>query len=131
MAILRFFSVSIFLLYASGTWAFPTSYTGISVKEIQMWPGSVNQEHSYTVTLESSLKNSDNSIIACPNPGIFAVEAGDYHDQTLSVLLAAQMANKKINILVISTSEIKISVIIDEDKTLNAVKKLHTIFDLD
>ena len=37
----------------------------------------------------------------------------------------------KINILAISTSEIKLSVIIDEDKTLNAVKKLHTIFELD
>ena len=36
-----------------------------------------------------------------------------------------------INILAISTSEIKLSVIIDEDNTLNAVKKLHTIFDLD
>ena len=36
-----------------------------------------------------------------------------------------------INILAISTSEIKLSVIIDEENTLNAVKKLHTIFDLD
>ena len=39
--------------------------------------------------------------------------------------------SRKINILAISTSEIKLSVIIDEDNTLNAVKKLHTIFDLD
>ena len=41
------------------------------------------------------------------------------------------LADEKINILAISTSEIKISVIIDEDNTLTAVKKLHTIFDLD
>ena len=41
------------------------------------------------------------------------------------------LADEKINILAISTSEIKLSVIIDEDNTLNAVKKLHTIFDLD
>ena len=41
------------------------------------------------------------------------------------------LAQEKINILAISTSEIKLSVIIDEDKTLNAIKKLHTIFDLD
>ena len=41
------------------------------------------------------------------------------------------LADDKINILAISTSEIKLSVIIDEDKTLNAVKKLHTIFELD
>ena len=41
------------------------------------------------------------------------------------------LADEKINILAISTSEIKISVIINEEKTLSAVKKLHTIFDLD
>ena len=41
------------------------------------------------------------------------------------------LADEKINILAISTSEIKISVIINEENTLNAVKKLHTIFDLD
>ena len=41
------------------------------------------------------------------------------------------LSDEGINILAISTSEIKLSVIIDEDKTLAAVKKLHTIFDLD
>ncbi len=41
------------------------------------------------------------------------------------------LAEEKINILAISTSEIKLSVIINEADTLNAVKKLHTIFDLD
>ena len=41
------------------------------------------------------------------------------------------LSDMGINILAISTSEIKLSVIIDEDNTLNAVKKLHTIFDLD
>ena len=35
------------------------------------------------------------------------------------------LADHKINILAISTSEIKLSVIIDEENTLNAVKKLH------
>ena len=39
--------------------------------------------------------------------------------------------HEKINILAISTSEIKLSVIIDEINILNAVKKLHTVFDLD
>ena len=37
------------------------------------------------------------------------------------------LAEEKINILAISTSEIKLSVIINESDTLNAVKKLHTI----
>ena len=41
------------------------------------------------------------------------------------------LAESKINILAISTSEIKLSVIINEENTLKAVKKLHTIFDLD
>jgi len=41
------------------------------------------------------------------------------------------LSNEGINILAISTSEIKLSVIIDESNTLKAIKKLHTIFDLD
>tara|TARA_B100001564_G_C20650063_1_gene676378 strand:+ start:1008 stop:2216 length:1209 start_codon:yes stop_codon:yes gene_type:complete len=41
------------------------------------------------------------------------------------------LADDNINILAISTSEIKLSVIIDEENTLKAVKKLHTIFELD
>ena len=41
------------------------------------------------------------------------------------------LAEEKINILAISTSEIKLSVIINEKDTLLAVRKLHTIFDLD
>ena len=41
------------------------------------------------------------------------------------------LSDENINILAISTSEIKLSVIIEEENTLKAVKKLHTIFDLD
>ena len=41
------------------------------------------------------------------------------------------LAQEKINILAISTSEIKISVIINEINTTRAVKKLHTVFKLD
>ena len=41
------------------------------------------------------------------------------------------LSDEGINILAISTSEIKLSVIIEEEKTLSAIKKLHTIFDLD
>ena len=41
------------------------------------------------------------------------------------------LSQEKINILAISTSEIKISVIIDEINTTKAVKKLHTVFNLD
>ena len=41
------------------------------------------------------------------------------------------LAEENINILVISTSEIKISVLIDENETVKAIKKLHNIFGLD
>ena len=41
------------------------------------------------------------------------------------------LAQNKINILAISTSEIKISVIIHEINTTRAIKKLHTVFNLD
>ena len=41
------------------------------------------------------------------------------------------LSDEKINILAISTSEIKLSVIINEENILRAIKKLHTIFDLD
>ena len=41
------------------------------------------------------------------------------------------LADDKINILAISTSEIKLSVIIEEQNILKAVKKLHTTFELD
>ena len=49
----------------------------------------------------------------------------------LLIRMFRALSEEKINILAISTSEIKLSVIIDEDNTLNAVKKLHTIFELD
>ena len=41
------------------------------------------------------------------------------------------LAEEEINIIAISTSELKLSVIINQNDTLKAVKKLHTIFDLD
>ena len=41
------------------------------------------------------------------------------------------LAQEKINILAISTSEIKLSVVINEINTTKAVKKLHTAFNLD
>ena len=41
------------------------------------------------------------------------------------------LAQEKVNILAISTSEIKISVIVNELNTTKAVKKLHSVFNLD
>ena len=52
------------------------------------------------------------------NPGVAA--------QMFSVL-----ADRKIQVKMVSTSEIKVSVIIDEESTIRALKKLHKTFKLD
>ncbi len=59
------------------------------------------------------------------------VGAGMVSTPGITYKMFRALADEKINILAISTSEIKLSVIIDEKNTLNAVKKLHTIFELD
>ena len=41
------------------------------------------------------------------------------------------LAKKKINILAISTSEIKISVLIEKKYTDKAIKSLHSVYNLD
>ena len=59
------------------------------------------------------------------------VGAGMVSTPGITYRMFRSLSDEKINILAISTSEIKLSVIIDEDNTLKAIKKLHTIFDLD
>ena len=62
---------------------------------------------------------------------ISIVGAGMVSTPGVTYRMFKALAEDKINILAISTSEIKLSVIIDEDRTLDAIKKLHTVFDLD
>ena len=62
---------------------------------------------------------------------ISIVGAGMVSTPGVTYKMFRALAEEKINILAISTSEIKISVIIGEENTLRAIKKLHTIFDLD
>ena len=62
---------------------------------------------------------------------ISIVGAGMVSTPGITYRMFRALSDEKINILAISTSEIKLSVIIDEDNTLNAIKKLHTVFDLD
>ena len=62
---------------------------------------------------------------------ISIVGAGMVTTPGVSYKMFRSLAEEKINILAISTSEIKISVIIDEEYTVKAVKKLHKIFGLD
>ena len=62
---------------------------------------------------------------------ISIVGAGMVSTPGITYKMFRSLADEKINILAISTSEIKLSVIINEDDTLKAIKKLHTAFDLD
>ena len=62
---------------------------------------------------------------------ISIVGAGMVSTPGVTYKMFRALSDEDINILAISTSEIKLSVIIDEDNTLKAIKKLHTIFDLD
>ena len=62
---------------------------------------------------------------------ISIVGAGMVSTPGVTYKMFRSLSDESINILAISTSEIKLSVIIDEENTLKAVKKLHTIFDLD
>tara|TARA_B100000029_G_scaffold481749_1_gene531043 strand:- start:720 stop:1931 length:1212 start_codon:yes stop_codon:yes gene_type:complete len=62
---------------------------------------------------------------------ISIVGAGMVATPGITYKMFRSLAEKKINILAISTSEIKISVIIDEKSTIDAVKKLHKTFNLD
>ena len=62
---------------------------------------------------------------------ISIVGAGMVTTPGVTYKMFRSLAEEKINILAISTSEIKISVIIDDVSTVKAVKKLHKIFNLD
>ena len=59
------------------------------------------------------------------------VGAGMVSTPGITYRMFRALSDENINILAISTSEIKLSVIIGEENTLNAIKKLHTTFDLD
>jgi len=71
------------------------------------------------------IKNKDNVA------KISIVGAGMVTTPGITYKMFRALSDESINILAISTSEIKISVIIEEYDALKAVKKLHTIFDLD
>ena len=62
---------------------------------------------------------------------ISIVGAGMVATPGITYKMFRSLSDANINILAISTSEIKISVIIDEKHTIDAVKKLHKTFKLD
>lgn len=59
------------------------------------------------------------------------VGAGMQSNPGVAAAMFEALAAEKINIQMISTSEIKVSCIIDEDKVVNAVKALHRKFELE
>ena len=62
---------------------------------------------------------------------ISIVGAGMVATPGVTYKMFRSLAEEKINILAISTSEIKVSVIINENNTMEAVRKLHKTFNLD
>jgi aspartate kinase len=76
------------------------------------------------IKYESMIHNDKVSKISIVGAGMVSVPGITYR-------MFRGLSEEKINILAISTSEIKLSVIIDENDTMKAIKKLHTIFDLD
>jgi len=59
------------------------------------------------------------------------IGAGMIANPGVTYRMFRSLADKKINILAISTSEIKISVLVNEKKTQEAIKALHKTFGLD
>ncbi len=62
---------------------------------------------------------------------ISIIGAGMITTPGITYKMFRSLADEGVNILAISTSEIKISVIINENETKKAIKKLHTVFNLD
>ncbi len=62
---------------------------------------------------------------------ISIVGAGMVSTPGITYRMFRALSDENINILAISTSEIKLSVIIEEENTVAAIKKLHTTFELD
>ncbi len=77
-----------------------------------------------SIQYESMSQNAKVSKISIVGAGMVSTPGVTYR-------MFRSLAEEKINILAISTSEIKLSVIINEDDTLKAIKKLHTVFELD
>ena len=82
--------------------------------------------------LKENSKINYNEIIQNENVAkVSIVGAGMVSTPGVTYRMFRALSDEKINILAISTSEIKLSVIIEEQNILKAVKKLHTTLELD
>jgi aspartate kinase len=62
---------------------------------------------------------------------ISVIGVGMRHHAGVAAMMFQSLANEKINIHMISTSEIKVSCVIDDRHTAKAVQVLHDVFELD
>ncbi len=61
---------------------------------------------------------------------VSVVGSGMIHHPGVAAKMFEALANKNINILMIATSEIKISCLVDEDQGVEALKAVHEVFEL-
>ncbi|EGU58999.1 hypothetical protein VINI7043_21121 [Vibrio nigripulchritudo ATCC 27043] len=85
--------LSLILMTSSYTYAadtLPKFYSDISISGIESWPNATDQTYAFMVRMMTPLTGP-----GCGSNTVFSVKAGNHQDQTLSILLAAMMANKK------------------------------------
>ena len=122
----------------------PLSKNEINVDMVIQNISSVGNKTDLTFTIKRQDKNTASSLIKNNKKikyetmqmndkvsKISIVGAGMVATPGVTYKMFRSLAEEKINILAISTSEIKVSVIIDESSTIQAVKKLHKTFNLD
>ena len=78
----------------------PKFYDNISLIGIETWPNAGNPDYGYMVRMSDSLPST-----GCSSSSVFSVKAGDFHKETLSVLLAALAADKEIRIRVLECTD--------------------------
>ena len=88
---------------------------------------------NYKINIDIKSNQIKQNIIEVLTSLTLSPSTNDFEKINTKIVFATivELSDENINILAISTSEIKLSVIIDEENTLKAVKTLHTIFDLD
>jgi hypothetical protein len=87
-------------MHVSAADTLPKFYSDISISGIETWPDATNPTYGFMVKMTNNLLGP-----GCASSGVFSVKSGNFHDQTLSVLLAAMVANKKIRIRVYECSD--------------------------
>ena len=91
------------LLYSVPTNAadsLPRFYSNIEIVGIETWPDASNPTYGYMIRMEKDLNGP-----GCSSSNVFSVKAGEFQSDTLSILLSAMMADKKIRVRVYECSD--------------------------